>query len=342
MENFRIDIPQAKLDELHTRLANTRWPDELPDVGWSHGIPVSSVRRLAERWRTGYDWRAWERELNAYPQFVTEIDGQCVHFLHIRSANEQSLPLLLLHGWPSSFVEFLDVIEPLSRDFHLVIPSYPGFAFSGPTQLPGQGGIESYAEVIAALMSGLGYQRYGVAGGDVGSFVGPMLGRIDTEHVAGVYVTGLITLTDEVVAGFREVGGYAAIQSTRPQTLAFGMHDSPAALLAWIADIFHLFAKEPIDDDRLLTTVMLYWLTGTFASSTRLYRESAVWGAEPDDSGVPTACAVFPGDNTDRETAERQNTMVHWSEFDRGGHFAAMEAPDLLAGDIREFFGKLR
>jgi pimeloyl-ACP methyl ester carboxylesterase len=372
---FRIDIPQDRLDDLNARLAATRWPDALPDVGWSHGIPVSSVRRLAEHWRNGYDWRAQEARLNSYPQFVTEIRGQRVHFLHVRSPEPDALPLVMVHGWPASFVEFLDVIDPLTDPrahggdpadaFHLVIPSPPGFAFSGPTRRAGDADSDRYAEVFAELMARLGYDRYGTQGGDLGSFVGPRLGRVDTEHVVGVHTNGLLTFGawgqdtsgyDEAdrrraakQAEFEQIGGYAAIQSTRPQTLAFGLHDSPAGLLAWIADLFHTFTnpdterpEDAVDLDALLTNVTIYWLTETLASSTRIYKESQTWGAPLVSSGVPTGCALFPGDSTIRAIAEEQNNVVHWAEYDRGGHFAAMEAPDLLVTDVRAFFRTLR
>ncbi|MQA08863.1 MAG: alpha/beta fold hydrolase [Pseudonocardiaceae bacterium] len=372
---FRIDTPQAQLDDLMARLANTHWPDELPDVAWSYGVPVSYLKDLVGYWRTLYDWRAEEAALNEHPQFITEIHGQRVHFLHIRSPEPDALPLVMVHGWPVSFVEFLDVIGPLTDPrahggdpadaFHLVIPSPPGFAFSGPTRKAGDGNSDRYAEVIAELMALLGYDSYGAQGGDLGSFVSPQLGRIDTEHVVGVHVNGLLTIGgldddtsgyDEAdqrrlaaLEGFEEVGGYAAIQSTRPQTLAFGLHDSPAGLLGWIVDLFHTCSnptkelpEEAVDKDALLTNVMIYWLTGTLASSSRLYKESQQWGAPLENSGVPTGCALFPGDITVRAIAEKQNNVVHWSEFDRGGHFAAMEAPDLLIGDVREFFRKVR
>ncbi|WP_307849397.1 epoxide hydrolase family protein [Qaidamihabitans albus] len=201
---FRIDIPQTQLDDLNARLAGTRWPDELPDVGWSYGVPVSYLKELAEYWRTSFDWRAQETRLNSYPQFVTEIHGQRVHFLHVRSPEPDALPLVMVHGWAATFAEFLDVIDPLTDPrahggdpadaFHLVIPSPPGFAFSGPTRKAGDANSDRYAEVTAELMARLGYDRYGAQGGDLGSFVSPQLGRIDTEHVAGVHVNGLLTI----------------------------------------------------------------------------------------------------------------------------------------------------
>ncbi|AOS65028.1 epoxide hydrolase family protein [Actinoalloteichus hymeniacidonis] len=372
---FRIDIPQERLDDLRHRLASARWPDELPGVGWDHGMPVSYLRKLVEYWQTGYDWRAHEAALNAIPQFHTEIDGQRVHFLHVRSPEPDAVPLVLSHGWPVSFVEFLDVIGPLSDPrshggdpadaFHLVIPSPPGFAFSGPTREAGRGDSSRHAEVVAALMARLGYTSYGAQGGDLGSLIAPELGRIDTEHVLGVHVNGLLTIGGwdqdtsgwdaadrrrlEELGGFEEVGGYAAIQSTRPQTLAFGLHDSPVGLLAWIADLFKTFSNpekelpdDAVDRDALLTNVMLYWLTETTAASMRIYKESGHWGTELANSGVPTACALFPGDGTIRAIAEQQNNVVRWTEYHRGGHFAAMEAPDLLIDDVRAFFRTLR
>ncbi|MET9295287.1 epoxide hydrolase family protein [Streptomyces sp. NPDC003077] len=384
---FRIDIPQAQLDDLNARLAATHWPDELPGVGWDYGVPVAYLKELAAYWRTGYDWRAQEAALNAIPQFTTEIQGQPLHFLHVRSPEPDALPLVMGHGWPVSFVEFLDVIGPLTDPrahgadpadaFHLVIPSLPGFTFSGPTRKAGDGSTDRYAEVVAELMARLGYERYGAQGGDAGSFVAARLARIATDHVVGVHMNDPITLPDgeggeqqwgseqewgkeQESGGEQEWSGetddwgderfgYAAIQSTRPQTLAFGLHDSPAGLLAWIVDQFRQWSnpskdlpEDAVDRDALLTNVTLYWLTGTFASSIRLYKESQTWGAQPEKSNVPTGCALFPGSLTDRALAEKQHHVVHWSTFDRGGHFAAMEAPDLLTGDIRAFFRKLR
>jgi epoxide hydrolase len=374
MKPFRIDIPQEQLEDLRSRLANTRWPDELPDVGWTYGVPTSYLKDLAEYWRASYDWRRHEADLNTYPQFVTEIQGQRVHFLHIRSPEPDALPLVITHGWPGSFVEFQKIIGPLSDPrshggdpadaFHLVIPSLPGFAFSGPTRRAGD--TTRFAEVIAGLMAELGYRRYGAHGGDVGAFVSPDLGRIDTEHVAGVHVNGLVTFPswDDDQSDYTEVererlqrleefgqqdAGYAIIQATRPQTLSFGLTDSPAGQLAWIVEKFkewtdpaHELPEQAVDRDQLLTNVSIYWFTATAGSSARLYRESNRWGNQAESSGVPTGIAVFPGDLTVRSIAGKEHNVVRWSEFDRGGHFAAMEAPDLLAGDIREFFRAIR
>ena len=373
---FRIGIPQAQLDDLKSRLANTRWPDELPDVGWSYGVPASYLKELAEYWRTSYDWRKHEAALNSYPHFRTEVQGQQLHFLHVGSPEPDALPLLLTHGWPGSFVEFQQLIEPLTDPrahggdpadaFHLVIPSLPGFGFSGPTRRAGDSSTQKYAEVLAELMARLGFDRYGAHGGDTGSLVSPELGRIDTEHVVGVHMNGPITIPgwgddpssfpeDERGALAKlnnwgeEGGGYAGIQGDRPQNLAYGLTDSPVAQLAWIVEHFkHLtdpareLPEDAVDKDQLLTNVSVYWLTATAGSSARIYKESTDWGSQKQSSGVPTGVAVFPGDLSLRTIVARENNLVHWSCFDCGGHFAAMEAPDVLAGDIREFFCKVR
>ncbi|WP_433193188.1 epoxide hydrolase family protein [Nocardia sp. CA-107356] len=384
---FHIDIPQARIDDLHARLANTRWPDEIPGAGWDKGASISYMKDLAEYWRSEYDWRAVEARLNELPQFVTDIDGQHVHFLHVRSPEPDAVPLVLSHGWPGSFVEFLDVIGPLSDPrayggdpadaFHLVIPSLPGFAFSEAGPKVGDGSTERFAQVVAKLMARLGYGRYGAQGGDAGFFVSTELGRIATDHMLGIHVNGPITLptwsdsdgdeqswaatepeysTEDQAKLDKLTGsesytryGYAMVQAGRPQTLAIGMHDSPAGLLAWIVDIFQRWTNpsielpdEAVDRDALLTNISLYWFTQTFVSSIRLYGEGDSWGMALRNSGVPTAAAVFAGDNSIRVIAEQQHNIVRWTEYDRGGHFAAMEAPDLLTDDVRAFFRPLR
>ncbi|HWS81857.1 MAG TPA: epoxide hydrolase [Rubrobacter sp.] len=376
---FRIDIPEQELDDLRDRLGRTRWPDEISGVGWSRGVPLDYVKELAEYWRTSYGWREHEAKLNELPQFTTTIDGQDVHFLHVRSPEPEALPLILTHGWPGSVVEFLDIIGPLTDPraqggdpadaFHLVIPSIPGFGFSGPTREVGWTG-QRIAAAFAELMRRLGYDRYGAQGGDVGAGVSPDLGRAAPDRVVGVHVNAatigfmpfppldeaeLAQLTDSEKARVQRIGefmaedfGYARIQSTRPQTLAYGLTDSPVGQLAWIVEKFQEWThgterpEDAVDRDRLLTNVMLYWLTGTAGSSGRLYYEDAHSGHWPQPSGVPTGVAVFAEDIAIRRYAEQSNTIVHWSEFDRGGHFAAMEAPDLLIGDVRMFFRGLR
>jgi microsomal epoxide hydrolase len=372
---FRIDIPQADVDDLRDRLARTRWPDQLPGVGWDYGIPLDYVQELAEYWRTGYDWRAHERQLNEFPQFTTAIDGQNVHFLHVRSPEPDALPLIITHGWPGSVAEFMNVIGPLTDPrahdgdpadaFHLVVPSIPGYGFSGPTRETGWN-PRRIARAWDELMQRLGYRRYGAQGGDWGSSISRELGLVVPGHLFGVHLNMLFAqgphdqpdLTDEEKARlqrlrqFRASGsGYGAIQSTRPQTLAYGLTDSPAGQLAWITEKFGEWTDgglpdEAVDRDQLLTNVTIYWLTATAGSSARLYYEAArsrAWGP-PENSTVPTGVAVFPREIAPaiRRFAELSNNIVHWSEFDRGGHFAAMEAPDLLTGDVREFFRRFR
>jgi pimeloyl-ACP methyl ester carboxylesterase len=381
MRPFRINIPQADLDNLHERLARTRWPDELPGVGWAYGVPLGYLKELATYWRDAYDWRKHEATLNQFPQFTTTIDGANVHLLHVRSPEPDALPLILTHGWPGSIVEFLDVIGPLSDPrahggdpgdaFHLVIPSLPGYGFSGPTRETGWT-TDRMAKAWAELMARLGYQRYGAQGGDWGAFVSPELGRIDPDHVVGVHVNAatvgfiplgpvdaeeLATFTDAEKTRLErlnrflsDMNGYFQIQATRPQTLAYGLTDSPVGQLAWIAEKFKEWTdssaelpEDAVDRDHLLTNVMLYWLTGTAGSSARSYYDNmhaGSWGKQPGTT--PTGVAVFAEDVAIRRYAEQGNNIVHWTEFDRGGHFAAMEAPDLLVGDVRAFFRRFR
>lgn len=374
---FRIDIPQADLDDLADRLARTRWTDELPGVGWTYGAPTSYLRGLAEYWRTSYDWRAHEAALNAFPQFTTTIDGQDVHFLHVPSPEPDALPLILTHGWPGSFVEMQKIIGPLTDPrahggdpadaFHVVVPSIPGFGFSGPTQETGWD-MARVARAWAVLMDRLGYDRYGAQGTDSGAVISPLLGGLAPDHVVGVHVNGALGfpsgdpaelegLTEAELARLagmqhqlEEGAGYAILQSTRPQTVGVGLSDSPAGQLAWIVEKFQEWTdpaaalpEDAVDLDQLLTNVSVYWFTGTATSSARLYREGrASWGQQAPRSEVPSGVAVFPGDPGVRRIAERDHHVVHWSEFDQGGHFPAMEVPDLLVGDVRRFFRALR
>jgi pimeloyl-ACP methyl ester carboxylesterase len=377
---FRIDVPQEDLDDLRERLARTRWPSELPGVSWSRGVPTAYLKDLADYWRTDYDWRAAEARLNEFPQFTSTIDGVNIHFLHVRSPEPEALPLMLIHGWPGSIVEFLEMIGPLTDPrahggdptdaFHLVIPSIPGFAYSGPLGEAGwtHGRI---AKAFTELMRRLGYERYGVQGGDVGAFEAPLMGRLDPAHVVGVHVNALVTfpsgdpidmadLTEgeqERLARFKnfenDMMGYMHIQGTRPQTLTYGLVDSPAGQLAWIVEKFKEWTdpaaalpEDAVDRDHLLTNVMLYWLTGTAGSAANLYYETyhdpSLWA--PGERGtVPTGVAVsLTQDVAIRRFAEREHNVVHWSEFDRGGHFAAMEVPEFLVEDVRAFFQRVR
>jgi pimeloyl-ACP methyl ester carboxylesterase len=378
---FRIEIPEGELDDLKARLANTRWPGELPGVSWSRGVPVDYLKELAEYWRTSYDWRAQEAQLNQFPQYVTTIDEQNVHFLHVRSTEPEATPLMLLHGWPGSVVDFLDVIGPLSNPrahggdpadaFDLIIPSLPGFGFSTPLAGPGMNAARM-AGVLTQLMSRLGYQQYGVQGYDTGSWVAPEMAKQDPSHVIGVHVNALLTFPigmDGEMDDLSEVeqrrwqamqtfnDGYLQCNSKRPQTVTYGLHDSPVGQLAWIVEKFKELTDPPqglpedsIDRDRMLTDVTLYWLTGTAGSAAQIYYEEisandwsqaeGEWAAQP--ATVPTGVLVSAHDVTIRRWAERDHNVVRWTELDRGGHFLAMEAPDLLIDDVREFFRKVR
>ncbi|MDG4863412.1 epoxide hydrolase [Streptomyces sp. T-3] len=384
---FLIDIPQADLDDLYERLDRTRWPDELPGVGWAYGIPREYLMELVRHWRYEYDWRAAEAELNKWPQFTTTIDGANIHFAHIRSPEPDATPLLMTHGWPGSIVEFAEVAGPLTDPrayggdpadaFHLVLPSIPGFGFSGPTGEPGWE-FKRVAAAFAELMERLGHERYGVQGGDWGAVISRELGRTRPDRVIGVHLNLLPNAAptrepdaDELAAlsadertrtlaswarmqaWTRDRQGYADLQATRPQTLAYALTDSPVGQLAWIAEKFKEWTdsrdrpEDAVDRDRMLTNVMLYWLTGTAGSSARIYYERAhadYWGTPPEPSTTPTALADFAQDNFIplRHIADRTNNIVQWTTYGSGGHFAAMEQPELLVGDVQRFFRQLR
>lgn len=377
---FRIDVGQAELDDLTDRLRRTRFPAPLPGDDWDTGVPVAYLRELVGHWSEHYDWRAQEVALNAFPQFTTEIDGQRIHFLHVRSAEPDALALVLTHGWPGSFVEFLDVIGPLTDPvahggdaadaFHLVIPTLPGFGFSGPVADAGWD-TARIARAWAELMARLDYTRYGVQGGDIGAAVSPEVARCSGEHVVGVHLNGnigtafdsvpddvLATLTDlerdrlaRVQTFMTEEFGYIAIQGTRPQLVGAALTDSPAGQLAWVVDKMRewTFPRTALPDtvldrDRILTNVMLYWLTGTAGSSAYVgYTQDQGWGATPQPSGVPTGVIVFAHDVGIRRFAEAEHHITRWTDVEsRGGHFAAMEEPELLTEDVRAFFRDLR
>jgi len=375
---FRIDVPQADVDDLRRRLAGTRWPAEIPGTAWERGVPTSYLKGLTDYWATSYDWRKHEAALNEWPQFTTVIDGQTIHFLHVRSAHEDATPLLLIHGWPGSFVEFLDVIGPLTDPvahggdaadaFHLVIPSIPGFGYSVP--LSGTGWHHRRcAAALAELMDRLGYDRYGVQGGDIGAFQAPLVGRAAAEHVIGVHVNALVTfpmgedLSDLTpseqerlarMQRFREDQmAYLDLQRTRPWTVQQALHDSPAGQLAWIVEKFKEWTdaaaelpEDAVDQDRLLTNITLYWFTGTAGTSANIYYE---FGHDPSAFAprprgtVPTGVAVsLSADVAIRRLAERDHNVVHWTELERGGHFLAMEQPAAFTEDVRAFFREVR
>ena len=377
---FQIAIPQPDLDDLRARLARTRWPDELPGVGWSRGVPLGDLKELAAYWADGFDWRAQEARLNRYSQYTATIDGQPIHFLHVRSPEADALPLLVTHGYPSSVAEFLEVIGPLTDPrahggdpadaFHVVAPSLPGFGFSTPLRAAGwESGRTARAWV--ELMGRLGYARYGAHGGDIGAGVSGDLSGLDPERVVGAHVntdpTGLALLDllpaeldglSEAEAAshqrLRQYGqegkGYLQIQGTRPQTLAYALTDSPAGQLAWIVEKFKEWTDPAnqlrdlaVDRDQLLTNVSVYWFTRSGASAAQFIYEAAhavrEWGAP---SPAPTGFAVFGEGSLLRRALDPEHKVEHWSEFDRGGHFPAMEVPELLVGDIRAFFRPLR
>jgi len=369
IQAFRVEIPPADVDDLHRRLASARWPSELPGTGWARGIPLSYLQELAEYWRTRYDWRSAEAALNSHPQFTTEIDGQRIHFLHVKSGRPGAKPLLITHGFPSTVAEFLRLIDLLvnptaARAFHLVVPSLPGYAFSTP--LSGTGWtMGRTARAWAELMHRLGYQRYGVHGGDVGAGVSGIVAGLDGDHVTGVHVvtdplTAAATATflpgmadrldendpvdrlilDRMDAFRKEGSGYLAIQNSRPQTIGYGLADSPLLQLAWIAEKVREWTDLPVDRDQLLTTVSLYWFTRSGATAAHtLYEQahSTEWGAP---AAVPQGFAVFGADETVRKLVPVPPGS-HWTEFQRGKHFPAMEAPAQLAADLQAFFGPL-
>ncbi|MEV7965748.1 epoxide hydrolase family protein [Sphaerisporangium sp. NPDC088356] len=366
---FRIDIRQAEVDDLRDRLTRTRWTGEVPGTGWSRGVPVDYLKGLADYWATKYDWREAEARLNEFPQFITEIDGQDIHFAHVRSDRADATPLLLLHDWPGSFTQFTEVIEPLSRDFHVIVTSTPGVGFSGPLAGPGWN-TGKIASAFVELMARLGYDRYGVQGGGGGAWIAAEMSRQAPARVIGIHLNGLVTFPSDDPADFAgltegeqvrlarlqnfrdDMMGFNAIQSTRPQTLAYGLHDSPVGQLAWVTEKFKEWTdtaadlpEDAVGLDHLLTNISVYWFTGTAGSSANLYYEMAhdpaAWG--PKERGtVPTAVAVaLPTDVAIRRFAERDLNITRWTEFERGGNFLSLEQPELLVGDVRAFFESL-
>jgi pimeloyl-ACP methyl ester carboxylesterase len=374
---FRIDIPQADLDDLADRLARTRWANELPldtsgpqtgpiQPGWEYGVPVAYVRDLVDHWQHKYDWRAWEARLNQLPQYTTEIDGQRIHFVHVRSAEPDALPLILSHGWPNTFLEYVDLVAPLTDPrahggeaadaFDVVVPSLPGFGFSGPTSEPGWD-AQRTARAWAQLMARLGYDRYGAHGNDAGAIVAPLQGRVDPDHVIGVHVTQIFSFPSgdpaefdglapedlqylQFLQGFVEHAVHDKLQAAQPQTVAHALADSPAGQIAWSGQLF----GDALSKDHIVTNVAIYWLTNTAASAARHYYENAHAKQPTEPTTVPIGLASFAGDfRPIRRFAERDHAnIVSWSEFDRGSHWAAHDATDLLLGDLRQFFRRFR
>src|SRR4051794_2102905 len=365
---FRVEVPDAVLDDLRDRLSRTRWPDQIPNSGWDYGTDRAYLQDLCDYWLMKFDWRAQEDRFNRWPHFLTEIDGQQIHFIHARSDNADALPLIITPGWPGSVAEFLDVIEPLRETFHVVAPSLPGYGWSGPTTAPGWDAAR-VSQAWKTLMARLGYERYGAQGGDWGAMISARLAAIDSEHCIGLHSNMLLAfpkdatgielneqeLADLVeVAEFMKTGAaYQEIQGKNPQTLAYGLTDSPAGLAGWIVEKFFHWTdnngspEDALTREQILTNLTVYWVTGTINSSTRLYCESQRgenFGPSDDFVSVPTAAAVFPKEmfRIPKAYAESRFNLVRYTRFDRGGHFAALEEPDLLVPDIRDFFEGLQ
>ncbi len=374
---FTIHVPDAVLADLHERLARTRFPDAIDGTGWDYGTDTAYLKELVAYWQNTYDWRAAERRLNALPQFTTEIDGLTIHFIHQKSKEPNALPLVLTHGWPGSIYEFTKIIGPLTDPvayggraedaFDVVAISLPGFGFSG---IPNERGWspERMAGVIAKLMARLGYTKYGAQGGDWGGIISRLIALDDAPHVVGLHLNFCIAgappgndpnagvtpdelrLMEERSAFMANERAYQQIQGTKPQTLGVALNDSPAGLASWIVEKFHAWCdcggniESRFTKDDLLTNVMIYWVTGTATSSTRIYYENRVAKANPGRVTVPTACAIFPKDITTppRAWVAARYNLVQWTVMPRGGHFAALEQPDLLVNDVRAFFRGLR
>jgi epoxide hydrolase len=372
---FRIDVPETQLDDLRRRLRRTRWPEAETVDDWSQGIPLAYTRELCEYWLEQYDWRASEASLNRFAQFRTEIDGLDVHFIHVRSPHQDALPLVITHGWPGSIVEFHKVIEPLTDPvahggaaadaFHVVCPSLPGYGFSGKPSKPGWGTAHT-ADAWDQLMARLGYPRYGAQGGDWGAQVTTGIGMRHPEHVAGIHLNMPIAIPDPdtmddltereqaALASMKHYddrdSGYFKQQSTRPQTVGYGLVDSPAGLCAWIVEKFWAWTDcdgDPasvLSRDEMLDNVMLYWLPATGASSARMYWESVrqpFLGPVP----VPVGCSIFPKEifRPSRRWAEKQfPDLRYWNEPDKGGHFAAFEQPAAFVDEVRAAFRAFR
>ncbi len=378
---FEIAVDQSVLDDLQVRLTHTRWPDEIPGAEWDYGSNLDYIKELVDYWRTEFDWRAQEKKLNAFHHFKSEVEGLDIHFIHERGTGPNPIPLVITHGWPSTFFEMTKII-PLLADpgshgadpadsFDVVAPSLPGFGFSQATSERGMQ-MQKVADLWAKLMTeNLGYPKFAAQGGDIGAGVTSRLGYAHHDKLYGVHLTsvtrptpylgpGARSLTEEETAHmaqrdqwFQDEGGYNHIQGTKPQTLSYGLNDSPAGLAAWIVEKYRTWSdchgdvESSYTKDELLTTVTIYWVTGTIGSSVRMYKEnqSHLWTMEPDEIvPAPAGMALFPQEiaRPPREWAERSYDVRRWQEMPRGGHFAALEEPELLAHEVREFFRPLR
>lgn len=376
---FTLNIETAVLQDLQYRLKNTRWPEQETCEGWSQGIPLAYTRELANYWASEYDWRRFEKKLNSWPQFVTTIDDIDIHFIHRKSPHENALPLIISHGWPGSIVEFHKVIDALADPtshggsaqdaFHVVAPCLPGYGFSGKPTHTGTS-VEKIGRMWGTLMARLGYSRYVAQGGDWGSMITQSIGMTETEHCAAIHINMPIVAPDPDTMAqltaleqaalvdmgtYMEKGsGYSKQQSTLPQTLGYGLADSPIGQMAWVVEKFYMWTdcdangtRHPeniLTKDELLDNVMMYWLNNTAASSARLYWESF---SQPnmDLITIPVGCSIFPKEifRCSRRWAEKRFTnLIHWNELERGGHFAALEQPALFLEELRNCFRTVR
>lgn len=380
MKAFTISVPESVLEDLKDRLSRTRFPDQLEGAEWAYGTELDYLKELCGYWEKEFDWRAQESLLNSFDQYTTDIDGLNVHFIHEKSKEQNALPLIITHGWPGSIFEFYKIIGPLTDPgahggdpadaFHVVCPSMPGYGFSDVPRRPGFD-IKAVGEVNIALMAKLGYARYGAQGGDWGSVASSWMGLLDGEHVCGIHLNMTVARRPEGEDAFdgltEEEGrrllqarefmktetGYQAIQGTKPQSLGYGLNDSPAGLAAWIVEKFRVWSdcgddiEKHFTKDELLTNIMIYWVTQTIVSSTRLYfetKKSGGFGPPERRVDVPAAFAIFPRELAilPRGWVENHYNVTRWTEFSSGGHFAALEEPEKLVEDIRSFFKNLR
>ena len=383
LQSFTIAIPQAILDDVGSRLARTHWPDEAENSGWAYGTNLSYLNELVDYWQHSYDWRAQEARLNQLAHFHADIDGSRMHFIHVQGKGPNPTPLLLIHGWPDSFYRFYKIIPMLTDPasfggnpedaFDVIVPSLPGFGFSDrPNFSGGMKSLRSAALLSKLMQEVLGYQRYAVAGGDIGSRVTRLLALAHPEQVVGMHLTDIGfprenafppevpnpspaegRFLGSVGMWFFQEGAYAALQTTKPQTISYALSDSPVGLAGWIVEKFRAWSdcdgeiEQSYTKDELLTNIMVYWVTGTISSSARLYLEDAFQSAPQLSVGqyieVPAGVATFPKDLTypPRELGERFLRVVRWTEMPRGGHFAALEEPELYAKDVQEFVSAL-
>ena len=375
IRKFQLEVTDAVLDDLKKRLSMTRWPNKETPEDWSQGIPLGYMQELCDYWQHEYDWRAREERFNRFPQFITEIDGVDIHFIHLPSVHENARPLIITHGWPGSVVEFHKVIEPLADPtahggntedaFHVVVPSLPGYGFSGKPEVTGWG-IEKIADIWGALMARLGYDHYFAQGGDWGAMVTTHIGLQDKEHCDAIHLNmpvvipdanTMAELTPSEQASLMSMkfyqdwdSGYSKQQSTRPQTVAYGLVDSPSGQAAWIIEKFYQWTdcnghpENAISRDELLDNVMMYWLSKSAASSARLYWESFK-NPPQDEVDIPTGCSIFPKEivrPSERWIRKRFTNLKYYNELEKGGHFAAFEQPEIFLQEIRTYFRSLR